>query len=133
VRELPRAAVFTDNKIRTNVLNPNAAFDFGFRHADGSTGPQDPGAGLVTVTDATIGKSVQVGTFKTPSLHHFYPDGEPACHSGIFGEDDKLFQFYEKSLGFTLGAGESTGLRDWLVHCPKGPERSRASLPTERN
>ncbi|HWW88296.1 MAG TPA: cytochrome c peroxidase [Vicinamibacterales bacterium] len=122
---------FTDNKVRTNIMNPEAAFDFGFAHKDGSTGPQDPGAGLVTVTDSATGKSVQVGTFKTPSLHRFYPDGEPAFHSGIFADDDRLFQFYQKSLGFTLASGESTGLHYWLVNCPQGPDRNPLAIPVE--
>ncbi len=126
---------FTDNKIRTNVLHPDAAYDFGFLQADGSSGPDDAGAGLVTVTakDPVPGKSVQVGTFKTPSLHHFYPDGEPALHSGIFADDGRLFHFYEKSLGFTLGAGESTGLHYWLVNCPQGPAKNPLTIPAECN
>lgn len=124
---------FTDNKIRTNVLHPDAAYDFGFLQADGSSGPEDAGAGLTTVTDPVTGKSVQVGTFKTPSLHHFYPDGEPALHSGIFAEDGRLFHFYEKSLGFKLGPGESTGLHYWLVNCPRGPARDPATIPAECN
>jgi cytochrome c peroxidase len=124
---------FTDNKIRTNVLHPDAAYDFGFRQADGSSGPEDAGAGLTTVTDPVTGTSVQVGTFKTPSLHHFYPDGEPALHSGIFAEDGRLFHFYEKSLGFTLGLGESTGLHYWLVNCPQGPARNPLAIPAECN
>jgi cytochrome c peroxidase len=124
---------FTDNKIRTNVLHPDAAYDFGFRQANGSSGPDDAGAGLTTVTDPVTGKSVQVGTFKTPSLHHFYPDGEPALHSGIFAEDGRLFHFYETSLGFTLGPGESTGLHYWLVNCPQGPARNPFTIPAECN
>jgi Di-haem cytochrome c peroxidase len=124
---------FTDNKIRTNVLHPDAAYDFGFRQGDGSSGPDDVGAGLTTVTDPVTGKSVQVGTFKTPSLHNFYPDGQPALHSGIFAEDGRLFHFYEKSLGFTLGEGESTGLHYWLVNCPKGPARNPLAIPAECN
>jgi len=124
---------FTDNKIRTNVLHPDAAYDFGFLQADGSSGPEDAGAGLTTVTDPITGKSAQVGTFKTPSLHNFYPDGEPALHSGIFAEDGRLFHFYEKSLGFQLGAGESTGLHYWLVNCPRGPARNPFKIPAECN
>ncbi len=124
---------FTDNKVRTNILHPDAAYDFGFPQADSTTGPQDVGAGLTTVTDPTSGRSVPVGTFKTPSLHRFYPDGQPSLHSGIFAEDDKLFQFYEKSLGFKLAAGEATGLHYWLVNCPQGPQRHPASIPAECN
>jgi hypothetical protein len=125
---------FTDNKIRTNVLHPDAAYDFGFLQADHkSAGPEDVGAGLTTVKDAVTGKSVQVGTFKTPSLHNFYPDGEPALHSGIFADDERLFHFYEKSLGFKLGAGESTGLHYWLVNCPQGPARNPFKIPAECN
>lgn len=122
---------FTDNQIRTNILNPAAAFDFGFVQADGSVGPMDIGAGLTTVTDPVTGKSVQVGTYKTPSLHRFYPDGEPAMHNGIIGDDDRLVRFYQKSLGFTLAAGESTGLHYWLVFCPQSPDRSPAAIPPE--
>jgi hypothetical protein len=124
---------FTDNKIRTNILNPDAAFDFGFLQSDGTVGPEDPGAGLTTVTDPATGRSVQVGTFKTPSLHRFYPDGEPSLHSGIFANDDRLFNFYQKSLGFTLAPGESTGLHYWLVNCPQGPQRNPATIPAECN
>lgn len=124
---------FTDNKVRTNVLHPDAAYDFGFLQADGSIGPDDAGAGLTKVTDPVTGKSVQVGTFKTPSLHRFYPDGEPALHSGIFATDGRLFRFYEKSLGFTLGPGESTGLHYWLVNCPQGPARNPLAIPAECN
>jgi cytochrome c peroxidase len=124
---------FTDNNVRTNILHPDAAYDSGFPRADGMTGPQDAGAGLTTVTDPLTGKSVRVGTFKTPSLHRFYPDGQPSLHSGIFAEDDRLFQFYEKSLGFKLAAGESTGLHYWLVNCPQGPQRHPASIPAECN
>jgi cytochrome c peroxidase len=124
---------FTDNKIRTNILHPDAAYDFGFPHAGGSTGPLDVGAGLTTVKDPLTGRSVQVGTFKTPSLHRFYPDGQPSLHSGIFAEDDKLFQFYEKSLRFKLAPGEATGLHYWLVNCPQGPQRHPASIPAECN
>lgn len=122
---------FTDNQIRTNIVNPNAAYDFGFPQPDGTTGPQDPGAGLVTVIDQATGRSAQVGTFKTPSLHRFYPDGEPAFHGGIIGDDGRLASFYERSLGFRLAAGESTGLHYWLVHCPQGAERNPASIPIE--
>ena len=124
---------FTDNKVRTNVLHPDAAYDFGFPKAGSTIGPQDAGAGLTTVTDPGTGRSAQVGTFKTPSLHHFYPDGEPALHSGIFDNDGRLFQFYEKSLGFKLGPGESTGLHYWLVNCPQGPGRNPFTIPAECN
>lgn len=125
------APFFTDNEVRTNVLHPDAAYDFGFQHADGSIGPVDPGAGLVTVSDAATDTSVQVGTFKTPSLHRFYPDGEPALHGGIFADDGRLFRFYEKSLGFTLAPGESTGLHYWMVFCPQGPERNPSTIHPE--
>ena len=124
---------FTDNKVRTNVLHPDAAYDFGFPQNGGSVGPQDIGAGLATVTDPLKGTSVQVGTFKTPSLHRFYPDGEPALHSGNFSTDAALFHFYEKSLQFTLAAGESTGLHYWLVNCPQGPHRLPWQIPAECN
>lgn len=124
---------FTDNKVQTNILHPDAAYDFGFPQADGTTGPRDIGAGLTTVTDPATGRSVQVGTFKTPSLHRFYPDGQPSLHSGIFAEDGKLFQFYEKSLRFKLAPGEATGLHYWLVNCPQGPQRHPASIPMECN
>ena len=124
---------FTDNKVRTNVLHPDAAYDFGFPYAGNTTGPQDAGAGLITVTDPATGKSVRVGTFKTPSLHRFYPDGQPSLHSGIFAEDDRLFQFYEKSLRFKLAPGEATGLHYWLVNCPQGPQRHPIEIPAECN
>ena len=83
------------------------------------------------MTDPTTGRSVQVGTFKTPSLHHFYPDGQPSLHNGIFAEDGRLFRFYERSLGFTLAPGESTGLHYWLVNCPRGIGRPAALTPPE--
>ncbi len=124
---------FTDNQVRTNILNPDAAFDFGFPQRGGGTGPQDRGAGFTTVTDPTTGRSVRVGTFKTPSLHRFYPDGEPAFHSGIFDEDGRVFRFYQKSLGFTLAPGESTGLHYWIVNCPRGPQRPPSAIPPECN
>ena len=124
---------FTDNKVRTNVLHPDAAYDFGFKQGDGSLGPQDIGAGLAKVTDPVMGKSVQVGTFKTPSLHRFYPDGEPALHGGVFADDASLFRFYEKSLQFMLAPGESTGLHYWLVNCPQGPNRQPSTIPAECN
>ncbi len=124
---------FTDNQVRTNILTPDAAWDFGFPQANGTTGPQDVGAGLTTVTDATTGTSAQVGTFKTPSLHRFYPDGQPSLHNGIFATDGRLFRFYEKSLGFTLAPGESTGLHYWLVNCPRGPQRPPSAIPPECN
>jgi cytochrome c peroxidase len=124
---------FTDNKVRTNVLHPDAAYDFGFPQGDGTTGPLDVGAGLTTVTDPITGRSVQVGTFKTPSLHRFYPDGQPGFHSGIFADDGRLFRFYEKSLGFTLAPGEASGLQAWLVNCPQGPQRNPANIPVECN
>ncbi|MBI1848331.1 MAG: hypothetical protein HY294_03780 [Candidatus Rokubacteria bacterium] len=124
---------FTDNKVRTNVRHPDAAYDFGFPQVSGGPGPQDVGAGLTTVNDPATGKSVQVGTFKTPSLHRFYPDGEPALHSGVFADDNALFRFYEKSLGFKLGPGEATGLHYWLVNCPQGPQRNPAVIPAECN
>ncbi len=122
---------FTDNKIRSNILNPKATWDFGFPQAGGGTGPQDHGAGLVTVTDPVTGKSAQVGTFKTPSLHHFYPSGQPSLHNGIFAEDGRLFQFYQKSLGFKLAPGEATGLHYWLVNCPRGIGRPDSLTPVE--
>ncbi len=103
---------FTDHQIRTNVLRPSARFNFG----------PDQGAGLVGTGP--------VGTFKTPSLHHFYPDTQPVfMHSGTFGTESALFRFYEKSLGFTMTGAERTGLHYWLLNCPKGPERDPASLP----
>jgi hypothetical protein len=116
------APAFTDNLLRTNVLNPSAAFDFGF-----PSGPSDTGAAFIT------GDPGLTGFFKTPSLHHFYPNAEPFMHNGIFGSESKMFQFYEKSLGFKLGPGESTGLHYWLVNCPKGIGRSLSSIPPECN
>lgn len=103
---------FTSNKIQTNVLHPSAQFNLG----------PDEGAGFVGTG--------QVDAFKTPSLHHFYPDTEPVfMHSGTFGTESALFRFYETSLGFTMTGAEKTGLHYWLVNCPKGPERDPASLP----
>ena len=103
---------FTDHKIRTNVLHPSAQFNLG----------PDEGAGFVGTGS--------VDAFKTPSLHHFYPDIEPVfMHSGTFGTESALFRFYETSLGFTMTDAERTGLHYWLVNCPKGPERDPASLP----
>lgn len=123
---------FTDNKVRTNVLHPDAAYDF-IQKADGSLVTADPGAGLTLVTDRVTGRSVRVGTFKTPSLHRFYPDGEPALHGGNFGRDAMLFLFYEKSLGFKLGTGESVALHNWLVHCPKGATQDPNTILNECN
>jgi cytochrome c peroxidase len=124
---------FTDNKVQTNVLHPDAAYDFGFAQRDGSRGPQDIGAGLTAVADPATGRSVQVGTFKTPSLHLFYPDGHPALHSGVFADDDTLFRFYERSLQFTLGPGEALALHTWLLDCPRGPNRHPSDIPQECN
>jgi hypothetical protein len=115
---------FTDNRVRTNVLNPAAAFDFGFPP---NGGPADTGAAFIT------GDPTQVGHFKTPSLHFFYPDAEPFMHNGIFGSESKLFEFYQKSLGFRLASGESTGLHYWLQNCPKGIGRPAAAIPPECN
>ena len=103
---------FTDHKIRTNVLHPSAQFNLG----------PDEGAGFVGTGP--------VDAFKTPSLHHFYPDIEPVfMHSGTFGMESALFRFYETSLGFTMTDAERTGLHYWLLNCPKGPDRDPASLP----
>ena len=124
---------FTDNTVRTNILNPDAAWDFGFPLPGGGTGPQDVGAGLATVADPTSSRSAQVGHFKTPSLHHFYPDAEPFMHDGIFGRESNLFKFYERSLGFRLASGESTGLHYWLQNCPKGIGRPALATPPECN
>ena len=124
---------FTDNKVQTNVLHPDAAYDFGFAQNNGSSGPQDIGAGLTTVTDPMTGRSVQVGTFKTPSLHLFYPDGHPAMHGGVFADDDAMFRFYEKSLQFKLGPGEALALHTWLLDCPRGPNRLPSQIPVECN
>ena len=110
---------FTDNQVRTNVLNPAAVFDFGFPPFGG---PADPGAAFMT------GNPSQTGHFKTPSLHHFYPDAEPFMHSGIFGRESRLFEFYQISLGFVLTGEEKTGLHYWLQNCLKGPHRHPASL-----
>ena len=110
---------FTDNQVRTNVLNPAAVFDFGFPPFGG---PADPGAAFMT------GNPSQTGHFKTPSLHRFYPDAEPFMHSGIFGRESRLFEFYQISLGVVLTGEEKTGLHYWLQNCPQGPHRHPASL-----
>lgn len=99
------APFFTDNTIRTNVLNPDVAFDV----------LPDPGRGFVT------GNAAENGQFKTPSLHHFYPTGAPHMHNGGLANDGQLFRFYQRSLGFTLTGQESTGLHYWLVNCARGP------------
>ena len=107
------APFFTDNHIRTNVVNPAAQFDFS----------GDRGAGAVGTG--------RVGEFKTPSLHHFYPNAQPFMHNGGLGEKDvQLFRFYQTSLGMTLTGQEQTGLHYWLQNCPKGPERAPATLPS---
>src|SRR5262249_39599912 len=80
---------FSDNKIQTNVLHPNAQFPLG----------PDTGASFVGTGPA--------GAFKTPSLHHFSPDTAPVfMHSGAFGTESELFRFYETSLGFAMTAAE---------------------------
>ena len=107
------APFFTDNHIRTNVVNPSAQFDFS----------GDRGAGAVGTG--------RVGEFKTPSLHHFYPNARPFMHNGGLGEQDvQLFRFYQTSLGMTLTGQEQTGLHYWLQNCPKGPGRDPATLPS---
>lgn len=104
---------FTDNHIRTNVVNPSARFDFS----------GDRGAGAVGTGHA--------GEFKTPSLHHFYPKAQPFMHNGGLGEQDaQLFRFYQISLGMILTGQEQTGLHYWLQNCPKGPGRHPVTLPS---
>jgi len=92
------------------------------------TGSCSPPASITTSS-----RSAQVGHFKTPSLHHFYPDAEPFMHDGIFGRESNLFKFYERSLGFRLASGESTGLHYWLQNCPKGIGRPALATPPECN
>lgn len=106
------APFFTDHQIRTNVVHPAARFDFG----------GDRGAGAVgTGAD---------GEFKTPSLHHFYPEARPFMHNGGLGvQDSQLFRFYQTSLGVSLSGDEQTGLRYWLQNCPRGADRHPATLP----
>ena len=99
------APFFTDNVVRTNVLSPDVQFDV----------LPDPGRGFIT------GNAAELGQFKTPSLHHFYPTGAPFMHDGGLANDGQLFRFYQKSLGFTLTGQESTGLHYWLVNCARGP------------
>ena len=107
------APFFMDNRIRTNVVNHAAQFDFS----------ADRGAGAV----GTGGE----GEFKTPSLHHFYPDARPFMHNGGLGQQDgQLFRFYQTSLGMTLTGQEQTGLHYWLQNCPKGAGRDPATLPS---
>lgn len=107
------APFFTDNRIRTNVLHPSARFDFS----------GDRGA-------AAVGTGGE-GEYKTPSLHHFYPDGRPFMHNGGLGlQDSQLFLFYQKSLGFTLTGEEQTGLHYWLQNCPRGAGRHPLTLPS---
>ena len=99
------APFFTDNTIRTNVLNPDVVHDV----------LPDPGRGFIT------GNAAENGLFKTPSLHHFYPTGAPFMHNGGLATEGQLVRFYEKSLGFTLTGQERTGLHYWLVNCARGP------------
>jgi cytochrome c peroxidase len=107
------APFFTDHRIRSNVVNPVARFDFS----------GDRGAGAVGTGGA--------GEFKTPSLHNFYPVASPFMHDGGLGErESQLFRFYQKSLGFTLTSEEQTGLHYWLQNCPQGAGRHPLTLPS---
>jgi len=126
---------WTDNRIRTNVLHPDAAFfRTDIRQPDGGLGPADPGAGLVTVTDPITGRSIRVGTFKTPSLRTHYPNAPPSMHDGSFpvkNNAQEIIPFYGRSLGFVPTAQDIDGFVAWNAHCATGENESMEETPVE--
>ena len=95
------------------------------------------------VKDADCGMSCAVGSWGGRCLSAEIvsrgggPRGErllpERANVAYIRDDGRLFRFYEESLGFTLGAGESPGLHYGLVNCPQGPERNPLAIPAECN
>lgn len=129
---------FTDGVMRTNILDPDAAWDLGKVQPDGIRGPVDPVGGLTLVCDPDEPtRCVYAPLVRTPSLQHSnwifsgFNDQPisrgPWMHDAAFMDDGNLREFYVTSLGIGKGSipaltgEEEIGLFDyWPRFCLRG-------------
>lgn len=137
----------TTHEVRTNVLHPDAAWDFGpaplymdadadgaisgadylaFLAALGSPVPEEPlnpGAGVVEVCAPEDPDHCRnVGTFKVPSLWRkgfgAFDDSQPSFHDSVARSGVQLIRFYNSSLGMSMDNIDSDRIRNyWFRHC----------------